>query len=314
MTDSLLNAPSAPASLDDVDLLPIREVVRLTGVNPVTLRAWERRHGLLQPVRTEGGHRLYTQNDVETIRAIVSWTSRGIAISKVGALLDRSRMGKVSGASLSNADDQWTEWLSALRGALNHFDGVRLEQIYGQLCATYPLTLVFEQVLLPLWQDQRQQMAFGEHSHWLLLDTFLRSRLWQRLQLAQRLDAPAVVLLGLPGQALELELLVAGLFLTSDSLQVRVLGAGQQLEELTIVCAAIKPAAVVVFTPLIPTRDTLEQLQRLERGLLCPLALAGLGAELCEPELAGSALASLGATSQLMRDRLAQLLAGKLDT
>ncbi|MBH3309707.1 MerR family DNA-binding transcriptional regulator, partial [Pseudomonas mosselii] len=40
------------------DLLPMRDVVSLTGINPVTLRAWERRHGLISPQRTEGGHRL----------------------------------------------------------------------------------------------------------------------------------------------------------------------------------------------------------------------------------------------------------------
>ena len=37
---------------------PIREVSRLTGVNAVTLRAWQRRYGLVQPARTEKGHRL----------------------------------------------------------------------------------------------------------------------------------------------------------------------------------------------------------------------------------------------------------------
>ena len=44
------------------DWLPIREVARQTGVNAVTLRAWERRYGLIVPHRTEKGHRLYTRN------------------------------------------------------------------------------------------------------------------------------------------------------------------------------------------------------------------------------------------------------------
>ncbi len=314
MTDSHTRSPPAPVFLDDAELLPIREVVRLTGVNPVTLRAWERRHGLLQPVRTEGGHRLYTQADVATIRAILSWTSRGIAISKVGTLLERGHSASVAGTASVAIAEQWGEWLSALREALNSFSEVRLEQIYGQLCATYLLVQVLEQLLLPLWQEQRQQTAFGQLSQWLLLDSFLRARLLQRLQLAQRLDAPTVLLMGLPDQALELEVLASGLFLASDAVQIRVLGPGQQLEELTVVCAAVKPAAVVVLAPLIPARETLEQLQRIERGLLCPMALAGVGAELCEPELAGSAVASLGASSQLMNDRLVQLLAGRLDT
>lgn len=314
MTDNIINSPSASTPLDADELLPIREVVRLTGVNPVTLRAWERRHGLLSPVRTEGGHRLYSHADVATIRSIVSWTGRGVAISKVGAMLERSRSVSAQDVPQAPQNDQWSEWWSALRDALNRFDASRLEQIYGQLCATYPLPLVYDQVLVPLWQDQRQQTAFGERSQWLLLDNFLRARLLQRLQLAQRLDAPVVLLLGLPGQTLELEVLVTGLFLANDDIQIQILGTGQPLEELTVVCAAVQPEAVVITAPVMPARDVLEQLQRIERGLDCHLALAGLGAELAESALERSPVASLGATSQLMRNRLAQLLAGKLDT
>ncbi|MBT8131818.1 MAG: MerR family DNA-binding transcriptional regulator, partial [Gammaproteobacteria bacterium] len=39
------------------DLYPIRTVVSLTGINAVTLRAWERRYGLVKPKRTAKGHR-----------------------------------------------------------------------------------------------------------------------------------------------------------------------------------------------------------------------------------------------------------------
>ncbi len=41
-------------------LYPIRAVSRLTGVSAVTLRAWERRYGLIVPSRTAKGHRLYS--------------------------------------------------------------------------------------------------------------------------------------------------------------------------------------------------------------------------------------------------------------
>ena len=60
-------------------LLPIREIARLTGVNPVTLRAWERRYGLLKPTRTPKGHRLYSHDDVALIQEVQSWLARGVA-------------------------------------------------------------------------------------------------------------------------------------------------------------------------------------------------------------------------------------------
>ncbi len=45
--------PQEVAPLADEGIYPIREVSRLTGVNAVTLRAWQRRYGLVQPARTE---------------------------------------------------------------------------------------------------------------------------------------------------------------------------------------------------------------------------------------------------------------------
>lgn len=68
---------TTPDSHTDCEgLFPIREVARLTGVNPVTLRAWERRYGLIQPLRTESGHRLYSSTDIDTVHRILDWIER----------------------------------------------------------------------------------------------------------------------------------------------------------------------------------------------------------------------------------------------
>ncbi|MDP2514978.1 MerR family transcriptional regulator [Photobacterium damselae subsp. piscicida] len=56
----------------------IGEVSDITGVNSVTLRAWQRRYGLIVPQRTPKGHRLYTHDDIANICQIVSWLKRGL--------------------------------------------------------------------------------------------------------------------------------------------------------------------------------------------------------------------------------------------
>jgi DNA-binding transcriptional MerR regulator len=66
-----------------MSLYSIGEVARICGINPVTLRAWQRRYGLLKPQRTEGGHRLFDDNDLETIRTILGWINRGVPVSQV---------------------------------------------------------------------------------------------------------------------------------------------------------------------------------------------------------------------------------------
>ena len=49
-------------------LYTIGEVALLCDINPVTLRAWQRRYGLLKPQRTDGGHRLFNDDDIDRIR------------------------------------------------------------------------------------------------------------------------------------------------------------------------------------------------------------------------------------------------------
>ena len=65
----------------------IGEVAQLCDINPVTLRAWQRRYDLLKPQRTDGGHRLFTDSDIERIREIKRWVDTGVQVSKVKKLL-----------------------------------------------------------------------------------------------------------------------------------------------------------------------------------------------------------------------------------
>lgn len=60
----------------------LKVVVQETGIKPDTLRAWERRYGLPQPDRTSGGHRLYSQRDIETVKWLLSRQDEGLSISR----------------------------------------------------------------------------------------------------------------------------------------------------------------------------------------------------------------------------------------
>ena len=66
----------------------IGEVAERCGINPVTLRAWQRRYGLLKPQRSEGGHRQFDEEDILRIEEIKRWIERGVSVGKVKALLE----------------------------------------------------------------------------------------------------------------------------------------------------------------------------------------------------------------------------------
>lgn len=67
----------------------IGEFARLCGINATTLRAWQRRYGLLKPMRTEGGHRQYSEDDVQQALKILDWVKKGVPVSQVMPLLSR---------------------------------------------------------------------------------------------------------------------------------------------------------------------------------------------------------------------------------
>ena len=60
----------------------LKVVLKETGLAADTLRAWERRYGLPVPQRTPGGHRLYSQRDIETIKWLMKRQAEGLSISR----------------------------------------------------------------------------------------------------------------------------------------------------------------------------------------------------------------------------------------
>lgn len=306
-----------PLSIKQAQLFPIREVARLTGVNPVTLRAWERRYGLIQPTRTESGHRLYSMTDIERVQSILGWIGRGVAVSKVGRILAKTSevlaLSNIIPDELVQAD--CAQWQTQIKAALSNFDDMEMGRIYGQVFSTYSLTVVFQDILMPLWTQLLQQHdLFGETSEWVMLDGFLRTRVLQRLSLLRGTQPLRVVVSAIDGQCRKLELLLAALYMGSAEVGIRLLALGQPFDELTLVCERIKPHALVLFSNRAPAPDFSRRLNRLAMGLDCRLMLAGDSADLAQESLAGSSIGCIGNEGVLMQQRLQQFLAGTLDT
>ncbi|MGR5177318.1 MerR family transcriptional regulator [Vibrio mediterranei] len=125
-------------------LYAIREVSDMTGVKSVTLRAWQRRYNLLQPLRTDKGHRMYTAEDVERIYAIQGWLGKGVSIGKVKALLDSDAF------DTNKVDTNQLEEVELLHDALSRLDGVRVEQILVSVLKEYPLEIVESKFVAPI--------------------------------------------------------------------------------------------------------------------------------------------------------------------
>lgn len=163
---------------NDGVLLPIGEVSALTGVNAVTLRAWQRRFGLVIPARTPKGHRLYTSGNIQEIHEINAWLAKGVAISKVKPLLMSA--AKLSSEMIeSQVVDLWGEQIIALNAALFDFNQHKLQQILDDAFGLYPFQLVKEKLLQP-WLNQLEDLVDERLDAELIL-AWLKSELLSRV-------------------------------------------------------------------------------------------------------------------------------------
>ncbi|MGF1769983.1 MerR family transcriptional regulator [Enterovibrio makurazakiensis] len=143
--------------------LSIGDVSERTGVNTVTLRAWQRRYGLLNPQRTPKGHRLYTEQDVSLIKEILSWLEKGVAVSQVKALLGKEEIAK---ASFS----QRVPELVALKDAITRFDSKAVHRLLADLTRNYPIKTLSATVLKPLseaFENQNSDVSKLCRDFWL---------------------------------------------------------------------------------------------------------------------------------------------------
>ncbi|MGC9422812.1 MerR family transcriptional regulator [Vibrio sp.] len=125
----------------------IREVSELTGVKPVTLRAWQRRYNLIQPKRSDKGHRLYSEHDINTIRQIQSWLLKGVAIGKVSQLLQANEL---IDAELPLETAAELQACHQLLDALAQLNGVKAANVLATVMKEYPLDIVETQFVLPV--------------------------------------------------------------------------------------------------------------------------------------------------------------------
>lgn len=191
-------------------LYPIREVSRLTGVNSVTLRAWERRYGLIQPQRTPKGHRLYARQDIERVERILQWLNRGVPVSQVGELLDQAeaRAGEAHERhdrvddGRGTPDHDWEGQRLEAIDAIADFDTARLEHLFTRSMGLYPVNTAIAR----LWQPvvERLEQQWSQHATPMaqrcFLESFLRTRLGLRLYHGNHENTePGLLMSYLPG-------------------------------------------------------------------------------------------------------------------
>ncbi|MGD8630099.1 MAG: MerR family transcriptional regulator [Gammaproteobacteria bacterium] len=293
MKSATANLPQPPRE----GLLPIRTVSILTGVNPVTIRAWERRYGLITPQRTPKGHRLYSHQDVERIKQIVELLKQGISVGHVKPLLDQSPDdGSVQSATEDG--DTWKQYQDRMLDAIEKFDEPALDSSYNDALSLYPIDIVNQRLTTPLLRllgerwNLREAGVAEEH----FFSVYLRNKLGTRLHhINQRSHAPLLLLACLPGELHEIGLLFFALSAVSYGYRVLILGANTPLPQIPLVLERKDCAAIVLSSSAKPARGIIDSgLPELADQVSIPVFIGGKAAASHRKALEASGVICLG--------------------
>jgi len=286
---------------DGLPVLRIGELSRRLGVSDHVLRAWESRYGLLQPVRSAGGFRLYSEADERRVRRMQAHLAQGLSAAEAAqAVLGEdgdagTGPGREAGPGRDAGPERTMSTVSelsgALRRALDAFDEPAAQAALDRLMSDLSVTTVLRDVVVPYFTElgERWERGTASIAQEHFASNVIRGRLAGLARGWGTGRGPRALLACPPGELHDLALMVFGIVLNRNGWRIDYLGMSTPVEELTRTVNARHPDLVVLAATRPENFEPLsEQLTAL--GRRAPLVLAGAGAT---PELAATVGARL---------------------
>ncbi len=279
---------------DGPPVLRIGELSRRLGVSDHVLRAWESRYGLLQPVRSAGGFRLYSEADALRVRRMQAHLAHGLSAAEAARAVLREDSG--AGADPGRAAGPHRaaaagELSGALRQALDAFDEPAAQAVLDRLMSDLSLTAVLRDVVLPYLTElgERWERGTASVAQEHFASNVIRGRLAGLARGWGNGHGPRAVLACPPGEVHDLALMVFGIVLNRNGWRIDYLGMNTPVEELARTVDARRPDLVVLAATL-PENLEPHATQLTALAQRAPLALAGAGAT---PQIAAAVGARL---------------------
>jgi MerR family transcriptional regulator, light-induced transcriptional regulator len=266
--------------------LRIGELSRRVGVTPELLRAWERRYGLLQPTRSAGGFRLYSDADEARVREMQRHLGAGLSAAQAArAVLEQGDSPETAAAANPG------ESAAALQETLERYDEAGAHSILDRSFATFSTEAVLVDIVTPVLHSLGERWAAGQltiaQEHFA--SSVLRGRLLGLARGWGRGTGPLAVLACPPGEQHDLPLLLFGIPLRQTGWRIVFLGGETPISTVERAVAAVAPRAVVLSAarpePLLAVEHELAAL-----ATRVAVAIGGQGADAALAERAGAVL------------------------
>jgi DNA-binding transcriptional MerR regulator/methylmalonyl-CoA mutase cobalamin-binding subunit len=261
----------------------IKAVSQATGLSVETLRAWERRYGIVAPERDDLGRRVYRPEDVLRLRRLREATDHGHPIGRLAQLGEQQLVNLLEGAASTPLQATCNAFVERILEAAQRFRAAECEQSLTLAIAMLPLPQLSRDVLRPLLQEVGDRWHRGDFT--IAQERMVSSSV--RKHVAMMLDTydrcahrPAMVFATLPGERHEIGLLMSAMICASQGYKVHYLGPDLPPEEIAQFAREVGAIAVAISIVLLDSSESVPaQLERLSRALgsTVPIWLGGAG-------------------------------------
>jgi methanogenic corrinoid protein MtbC1 len=252
------------------EAFPLRTVAARTGLTPDVIRAWEKRYGVVAPIRGARGARLYSSADIALLRLLAHVVGAGRAIGDV-ATLSRPALEQLAARQAldgrapegSEAASPGEELIVRVMDRLASFDEASVARLLGDAVVALGIPTFVQEIVVPLVHRVGARWAEGERSigeeH--LLTGTLRNLLGGLLHNRTTTGRP-IVLATPAGERHEIGLLMVALLARDAGIRVVYLGVDLPAPE--IASAAERARAVVVGLSIVGTGNRARATRELE--------------------------------------------------
>ena len=256
----------------------IGEFARRVGVSPELLRAWEQRYGLLSPVRSPGGYRLYTDEDADRVASMRRALDDGLSAAEAARVALREREQPQEVELLAQAAGR-------LLSAIGLYDEDSVQAVLDDSLAAYGLEAAIRDLILPTLVEVGDGWERGtlDVSQEHFASNLIRGRLLALARLWGRGAGPLALLACASGEQHDIGLLSFGLALRTHGWRILFLGANTPAETLQETADTCDPSLVVVASSDSALLEAeAAGLRRLARNASVALSGPGATRELCQ--------------------------------
>lgn len=231
----------------------IKAVAQATGLTVETLRAWERRYGIVAPNRDASGRRVYRPEDVLRLRRLREATERGHSIGRLAGLSDDGLAALLNESTDRRTRATTNAFVERILESAQRFRSAECEQSLTLAIAMLPPPQLVSDVLQPLLREVGERWHRGEFaiSQERLVSTIVRRHVGLMLDTYDRNARRApIVFATLPGERHELGLLTSAMMCASRGFKTHYLGPDLPPAEIARFAREVNAAAVALSVVL----------------------------------------------------------------